>query len=272
RQRLLEILLRLAGEADDQIGADAHVRFYAAQFFNDAEKPFARVTAMHQLQHAVAPALHRDMRALAQLRQPRVGFDEVVAVTFRMRRSEPDAFKAFDLMDGFEQLNERGFLTGGWKVVGTGRRECLPYIPAPAITRHDLPEERDLLHAARYEFAAFGDDVGNRATPFLATRVGHDAEGAILVAALHDAHERGHGFLRAAVQQMFANRRFAPLLRRDVHNLVAPSGHEVVEIFRRAMKFLRADDEVDVGQLIDQLASAALRHATHETEHDVRPF
>src|SRR5262249_53423132 len=41
------------------------------------------------------------------------------------------------------------------------------------------------------------------------------------------------------------------------------------EVFRRAMKFLCADDEVNVGQPVDQFLSAALRHATEKTEHDV---
>ena len=69
---------------------------------------------------------------------------------------------------------------------------------------------------------------------------------------------------------MLADRRFAPLLRLDIDHLIAPPGQEVVEVFRRAMKLLRAEDEVHVRQPVDQLAPAALGHATHEPEHDVR--
>ncbi len=36
------------------------------------------------------------------------------------------------------------------------------------------------------------------------------------------------------------------------------------------MKFLRAEDEVHVRQAVNEFLSAALRHATHETEHDLR--
>ena len=83
------------------------------------EEPFARVAAVHEFQHAVAAALHRQMRALAQLRQPRVGLDQIVAVTFRMRRGEADAFQPFNFMNGFEQLDEGGFPVEGerrWRV------------------------------------------------------------------------------------------------------------------------------------------------------------
>ena len=43
-----------------------------------------------------------------------------------------------------------------------------------------------------------------------------------------------------------------------------------VEIFSRAMKLLRPEDEVHVGQFINQLLAPALRHAAHEAEHHVR--
>ena len=88
---------------------DADFRFGAAQFFDNADVTFARVAAVHQFQHAVAAALDGQMRALDQLRQPRVGLDQIVAVTFRMRRGEPDAFQSFDFVNGFEQLDKGGF-------------------------------------------------------------------------------------------------------------------------------------------------------------------
>ncbi len=93
----------------------------------------------------------------------------------------------------------------------------------------------------------------------------------MLVAALHDADERGHGSFGAAVEQMIANRRLAPLLFRHVHDFFARAGNDFVQIIRRAMKFLRAEDQIHVRQFINQFLPAALRHAAHETEHDVRP-
>ena len=88
---------------------DADVRSGAAQFLDDAEKPLARVAAVHQFQDAVAAALHGQMRALDELGQPRVGLNQIVAVALRMRRGEPDALQPVNLMHGVEQLDERGF-------------------------------------------------------------------------------------------------------------------------------------------------------------------
>ena len=40
-------------------------------------------------------------------------------------------------------------------------------------------------------------------------------------------------------------------LRFDVYDLLALARENFVEIIRRAMKFLRAENEINVGQLID---------------------
>ena len=69
---------------------------------------------------------------------------------------------------------------------------------------------------------------------------------------------------------MLANGRFAALLFRHVHDFFAATGQKFVEVIRRAMKFLRAEDEVHVRQTVNEFLSAALRHATHEPEHDLR--
>jgi hypothetical protein len=63
---------------------------------------------VHELEQAVAAALHGDVRAFDELGEPRVGPDEVVAVTFRMRRGETDAFESVNFMDGFKELDEWG--------------------------------------------------------------------------------------------------------------------------------------------------------------------
>jgi hypothetical protein len=47
-------------------------------------------------------------------------------------------------------------------------------------------------------------------------------------------------------------------------------GAEVVEVVRHLVEFLRADDEVDVGQAVEQLGAAVLRHAAEDAEDEVR--
>lgn len=120
-------------------------------------------------------------------------------------------------MDGLDQLDESGL--------------ALPLgnFP-PAVAGDDLPEQRDFLHAARDEFAALGHDVGNGPAALLATRVGHDAEGAVLVAALHDAHERADGLvLGRPGEQMFLDGRLAAALLLGVHDLVPAAGEQVIK-------------------------------------------
>ena len=107
-----------------------------AQFLDDAQESLARVAAMHQFQDAVAAALQRQMRALAQFWQPRVGFHQIIAVTFGMRRREPDALQAVNFMNGLQQLNKSRF--------AIAHREI-----ALAVTGDNLSEQRDFFHAAR---------------------------------------------------------------------------------------------------------------------------
>ena len=76
--------------------------FTARNLSNDFEETRARITAMHQLQDAVTAALQRNVGALAQLGQPRVGFDQVISITFWMRRGEANAFEAIDRVNRIE--------------------------------------------------------------------------------------------------------------------------------------------------------------------------
>ena len=65
--------------------------------------------------------------------------------------------------------------------------------------------------------------------------------------------EAFYGFVANAIEQMFANRSLAAGLFIYVHDLVPPAGKKLIDVIGRAMKFLRAYDEVDVRQAIDQL-------------------
>src|SRR6185369_14350970 len=106
RHRLLEVLLGLSREADDYVRRDSHFRVHPSQFLDEAEKLFACIAAVHPFQNPIAPALDGQMRALAKLWQALVSFDQVVPVTFRMRRSEPNALQSFDFVDRFQQLHK----------------------------------------------------------------------------------------------------------------------------------------------------------------------
>ena len=46
-------------------------------------------------------------------------------------------------------------------------------------------------------------------------------------------------------------------------------GAEIVEVAGHLVEFLRADDQVDVGQLVEQRGAAVLRHAAEDAEDEV---
>ncbi len=70
---------------------------------------------------------------------------------------------------------------------------------------------------------------------------------------------------------MFADGRLAFSLGFDVHDFLAPAGKDFVEVIGGAMKFLRADDQIHVGQCLDEFLAAALRHAAHVAENLAGP-
>src|SRR5665213_644696 len=213
---------------------------------------------MHRLQNAVAAALHRQMRALAKLGQAAIGFDQIIAVAFGMRRGETNALQSLQLMHRFEKLHKGRSALAKWNV-------------ALAVTGHNLAEQSDFLRAVLRQLAAFLEDVGNGPAALFATRKGYNAKCAVLVAALHDADEGGdwrNGLLRQ--RQVLFDGRLAAGFGPHLDNFFTFALENFVEVLGGAMKFLGADDETHFRQLIEQLLSATLRHATHEAQHDGR--
>ena len=126
---------------------------------------------------------------LRKLRQVGEGLDEVLLVTDRVRAGEADALDAIDLMDGFDELHEGAFATDG--------RELMA-----AIQIDDLAQQRHFLHSATGQALHLFDDFRDGPAALFTARVGHNAEGAFHVAALHDAHEGGG---LAILELMIAN-------------------------------------------------------------------
>ena len=104
---------------------------------------------------------------LADGRQVAHGGDQPLRRVTRMRAGKPDAAHARHLVDRFEQAGE---------VAGRIVRRL--------VVIDDLPEQLDLHPAAVHGVAHVGQDFRLRAHPFVAARVGDDAEGAVVVAAL----------------------------------------------------------------------------------------
>ena len=193
-QRLLEVFFGFAGETHDDVGAQADVGTHGAELGDDLEEALPGVSPVHELEQTVGSALDGQVRAFHQFWQATVGFDEVVAVALGMRRGEADAVDAFDGVDRFDELNE-----GAATVLHRNR--------PTSVAGDDLAQQGDLADSARGQFTALGHDVVHGPAAFFASGGRHDAEGAVLVAALHDADESRDrsGVIADSVAQMFTN-------------------------------------------------------------------
>ena len=260
-----EVRLGLAGKAHNDVGREIHARSRAAQGFDDLQVARPRVGPVHRAQDAVAARLERQVDAFTQLGQPAVGLNQVLGEAPGMGRGESEARQAVDFMEALKQLHKRSRAAGG-RILLSSR--------TPAVAGDDLAKQGDLPHAALRQRAAFRHDVVHRARTLVAARLRHDAEGAIHVAALLDGDEGGDLPL---VQHVVANGVLRAGLLGNVDDRVAhghagrAGGAEVVQIAGHLVKLLGADDEVDVGQQVEQRGAAVLRHAPQDAEDELRP-
>src|SRR5262249_29518562 len=193
----------------------------------------AGIPAMHQFEDPAAAALDWNMGASNQLRKRAIHRDQIVAITFGMRRSKPNPFEPLDFVHRLEQLNK-------------GRLAVLDRDLAFPVTGHDLTQQGDFLYPARDQFPALAYDVFERSAAFLAAGVRHDAESAVLIAALHDADIRSDRSLRVPIEQMLTDCALAPFFRRDIDNFFAMAAEDFVQVLGGAMELLRPDDKVHV--------------------------
>src|ERR1700730_1579075 len=167
-------------------------------------------------------------------------------------------------MDGLEQLNE-------WALIVA----FLEFMTAVEI--HDLAEQRYLLHSARNEDANLSDDLFDRTAALRSARLWNDAECAMHVAALHDRHKRGCLFLR---ELLTTNRRLRSSFLLDiddrkswiVHRSMLFSFDGCIHVISDAVKFLGADNQIDVRQIFEERCAARLGHAAKKPENNVGSF
>ena len=146
-------------------------------------------------------------------------------------------------------------------------------VVAAPVAGDDLAEERDLAHAAFGELLALAHDFVHRPRALVAAGFRDDAEGAIHVAALLDRDESRDLFL---LEHVIADGVLRTGFLGDVDDGVADGcagllrGAQVVEVIGHLVKFLRADNQVDVGQLVEERRAAVLRHAAEDAEDETR--
>ena len=133
-----------------------------------------------------------------------------------------------------------------------------PSGPGAVVGVDVLAQQRDLAHAVVGEAAGLGLHVGDGPRELGAARVGHDAEGAELVAALLHGQERRHAPWRGARSGSGANlsssgKPVSTMLRR-----VRPgAGDQIAQL----VIALRADDQIDHRRAARDLGALGLGDA-----------
>src|SRR5690606_26133227 len=142
----LEVLLGLAGEADDDVGGDRGVRDQLAYAVEDAEELLLAVRATHRLEHRVGAGLQRHVQLRHHVGGLGHGDDDVVGELGRVRRGETYALQALDLTAGAEQLGEG-----------------LAVTDLDAVGVDVLPQQGHLGDALGDQCADLGEDVAGAA-------------------------------------------------------------------------------------------------------------
>ena len=187
------------------------------------------VAAVHRLEDAVGAGLHRQMQVGHQLPEIAMRGDQFVVHVAGVAGGVAQARDAGDVCKPMQQPSQ------------APRSAVRPF----AVPRIDvLTEQGDLANAGVGQPLGFGDDLRDRARYFRAARIGHDAEGAELVAAFLHGEEGGD-----AARAISARLRLRQMLELVLDGVVGLddllSGAHLLHHIGQAMIGLRADDEVD---------------------------
>src|SRR5262249_8009109 len=106
-ERLIEILVRLAGEADDDVSGQRAVGHVLANERDTVEVALASIGPPHALEDRARARLERQMNGLAQRRQLCVSAYHVLAHVLGMRAGVADPPYALDGVDLCQQLRKR---------------------------------------------------------------------------------------------------------------------------------------------------------------------
>ncbi len=171
-----EILLGLAGEADDERRADGEIGADLAPIGNALGRLFLMGRTAHGLQHGGRGVLERDIEigenlALGHQR------DDVVDVRVGIDVVEPGP--GAELAQGAGEIEEAGL-----------ERRALPgalrIFQVEAVGAGVLADDQQFLHAGLHQALGLGHDMVRRAARQVATQTRDDAERAAVVAAFRD--------------------------------------------------------------------------------------
>ena len=172
-QQHLELLLGLAGEADDEGGAQGDLGADLAPLLDALQGALDGAGALHQFEDARAGVLQRDVEVGEDLAVAHQG-DDVIHVRVRVDvvQAHPHAELGQLLAQGHHAGLDRHAVV-----------EAGAVLHVHAVGGGVLGDHQDLLHASLFQALGFGQYFADGAAHQIPAHGGDDAEGAAVVAA-----------------------------------------------------------------------------------------
>ncbi len=248
----LEILLRLTGEADDDVAGEGDAGHGPAGVLDEFEVLRNGVMAIHLGQYPVRAALHRQMQVLAQVRLRGNGVNELMAGVLRVAGHEADLIIAGHRAEQVEQVGKIHLL-----------------FQALAVAVDILAQQGDLLVARFHKAPELGQDIAGLAALFAAADIGHDAVGAEVVAAVHNG-QPGAELALAPDGDVLHDNGALSRLQKDPLMLLQLLRNEL----RQGVDAVHAEDEVHIRVALAQLFHHMLLvgHAAAQADHQAGLF
>ena len=230
----LELLLGLAAETHDNVGAQRHAGNPVTDLVYQPAILVVGVAAPHGGQHLVVARLEGQVHVLAHFTEPRHRVDDVVAHVRRVRGQEAYPLDAVDFVRRLQQIAQ----------VPVARQVV-------AVRVHVLPQQCDLFHAPLGQQPCLAHHVLYSAAHLSAAAIGDDAEGAELVAAVDDGDIGGHVGPR----------------RERAHAAFGIDAHALAQQIEQGPVLLRAHEHVHVRKSPLQRVGLRPHHAAHERDN-----
>ena len=168
-ERRGKIFFRLAGEADNNVAGEGHAGDLFFRIIDEVHVLRDVVVAVHLLQEAVRPGLHRQMDMLAQVILRGNGIDQLTAGILGVAGHKADLVIA---RNGAQQVQQVGKIHLLFKAL--------------AVAVDVLAQEGDFLVSLGHQLLELCQNGGRFTAALPPADIRHDAVGAKVIATVHD--------------------------------------------------------------------------------------